>query len=236
MSHIRWMTFAYTKSGGVKHGSGVDYATGLIADYMNDNTSGDFSDTNYDHVPIGSYSGEEDYIKKVIDEVHFNDDYVGTTENEILVIAHDNWDWGYGRRIAYEVEPDHWVSGCSVYAGSEIPEKEARIMTWHEAGHTWTYDSGRTGGEHANGRAQCCNLDNQMYDISPLTASYARDDDGFAYMKYEGQATEPQEYCNGTSNYQGNSCVGCHTDNTFDYSHYSSCVMEDAEEWLNNTG
>lgn len=74
-----------------------------------------------------------------------------------------------------------------------------------------------------------------MYNLTPMTASYVRDASGYAYMKYEGGATEPNSFCNGESNYQGTSCWGCHTD-VFNYSLYSSCVMNDAETWLDNTG
>lgn len=229
----RWVSTAWSNTG-VENKDAVDQEAGNIASYMDSNTSGDFSDYSFGHVSIGWTSGERDFIETMLEAIHNNDDYAGLAEHETVLIPHDNWSWGYGRLITYEVEPEYWVQGATVYAGTEIPRVEARIMSWHEAGHAWTYDSGRTGGEHAQASVNCCNSSNQMYNITPMTASYARDEYGYAYMTYGGDATEPETYCNGVSNYKGMSCWGCYTD-VFDYSRFSTCVLEDAETWLDNT-
>lgn len=217
---------------GVTNKEAVEEETHDISDYMYYNTSGNFDQYTYGHVPIGSTSGEEDFIKTVLNEIHYNSDYPALNDNETVLIPHDNWTWGYGKNLPYEIESDLWVLGCTVYAGTQIPEVESRIMAWHEAGHSWTYDRGDTGGEHARASANCCNSSSQMYNITPLTAAYARDQYGEPYMKYAGSTETPDDYCNGQSNERGTSCWGCHTSGAFDYSRYSSCVLNDAEDWL----
>ncbi|GGL67293.1 hypothetical protein [Halocalculus aciditolerans] len=226
-----YVSTAWANSG-VTNKSTVDDAASDIASYMDSNISGPFSHYSYGSVSIGSTNGEVDFIKTVLDKIHNDSEHADLTPSETVLIPHDNWSWGYGRNIAYEYASGEWCHGCTVYAGTQISALEARIMSWHEAGHTWAYDSGRTGGEHANAHANCCNSDNQMYEITPMGAAYTLDNNNISYMAYAGDDTPVGTYCNGTNNRQGIACEGyCHTDGAFNYSKYSSCTMNDASTW-----
>lgn len=125
MSHTRWVSTAWAKDGGTQNSDAVDAEANNIADYMYNNTSGDFADYSYGYVPIGSTDGEKDFIKTMLEEIHNNSDYAGLAENETVLIPHDNWTWGYGRELAHEVETDHWVYGATVYAGDRNPARRS---------------------------------------------------------------------------------------------------------------
>lgn len=203
-----------------------------VASYLDSHSSADVYDWEFGLHRIGSTDGSiRNFLHTLLTEIENDPTEADLTHGETVLVPHEETAWGYGGNRAFDINGKR-IHGAVVYAGIHVPAVETRIMTWHEAGHTWTFPASGEPGEH--GKATADYSGDDLYDITPMAASYVRGTHSRPYMQWGAERNPPQEFCDGTDNFQGVACWGCHYSGCWDYSRYSYCVHDDFEEWRFN--
>lgn len=136
----------------------VEYLNGRVTGHTFEYTAR--GNSGVDAGPVGGR--EEAFVGRVLTNL---DDEDGLDHAEIVTIAHDRDDWGYGRKIRKELG-DRTVWGCLVLASENARPWETDGFTWHEVGHAF-------GAKHHEGSI-ALDSENRMHQITPMCMSYVK--------------------------------------------------------------
>lgn len=224
----------------------VENETDEMANWLDNNleTSTDISFYRWDFGEIPVNDG--DYAEGDSGEDNFGNDalqYIGenepVTDGENIIIGHEIASWGYGGDgFTYTNSSGQKIWGSVVYIGHLVQDWTKRVFTWHELAHNY-------GAKHRHGDYSTNSYDT-VTEVTPMLASYIRDDDGDCGMSayYSdlgcGSGTVPDQ----VDYYADGSCGDTHKENdptpgeagspSFPHDHLNLCAEEAIEDEIDS--